>query len=89
MADVKARGRQVKSSIKLLEELKKRVYDMEKKKTALDINQLAVNGHDVMQIRGIPPSPEVGKILKRLLEMVIERPELNKRETLLKLIEEV
>lgn len=85
--DVKARGTEVKKTIRLIEELEERVKKIEREASALSLSQLKVNGNDVMAVKKIPPSPEVGRVLKRLMEMVIERPELNKRETLLKLIE--
>ncbi|MCX7958025.1 MAG: CCA tRNA nucleotidyltransferase [Deltaproteobacteria bacterium] len=85
-ADVMARGTEVRSTMALLNELERRVRKLESEETALNLNQLKVNGNDVMRIRKIPPSPEVGRILKRLMEMVIERPEINRRDTLLNLI---
>ncbi|MCX7945321.1 MAG: HD domain-containing protein [Deltaproteobacteria bacterium] len=88
-ADVRARGKAVKSSIRLLEELEARIDMLEKESSPINLNQLKVNGYDVMRVRNIPPSPEVGRILKRLMEMVIERPELNRRDQLLKLIKTV
>jgi tRNA nucleotidyltransferase (CCA-adding enzyme) len=43
---------------------------------------LAVNGNDLREI-GIPQGPETGRVLNDLLDMVVERPELNTREELL------
>jgi len=88
-ADVMARGTSVKSSIRLLNELKERVEMLERESSALNLHQLKVDGNDVMKIKDITPSPEVGRILKRLMEMVIERPELNRRDRLLRLIKRV
>ncbi len=88
-ADVMARGKAVKGSIKLIEELENRIRKLQKEAQAINVNQLKVNGNDVMAIRNIPPSPEVGNILKRLMEMVIERPELNRRDKLLRLIKTI
>ncbi len=85
-ADVMARGREVKSSLKLIDELEERVYNIEQESSAINLNQLKVDGNDIMRIKKIPPSPQVGGILKRLMEMVIENPELNRRGKLLKLI---
>ncbi|MGC9042703.1 MAG: CCA tRNA nucleotidyltransferase [Myxococcota bacterium] len=85
-ADVLARGRMVKCTIKMIDELNERVKKIERESSAINLNQLEVDGNDVMKIKNIPPSPEVGKILKRLMEMVIERPELNRRDRLLRLI---
>jgi len=88
-ADVRARGTSIKSSLRLLDELKERVGRIERESSALNLHQLKVDGNDVMRIRNIPPSPEVGRILRRLMEMVIERPELNRRDRLLRLIKTV
>ncbi|MGE5598830.1 MAG: CCA tRNA nucleotidyltransferase [Bacteroidota bacterium] len=49
---------------------------------AFSLRHLAVDGWDVMQVLGLPPGPEVGRILKRLLEKVIEDPALNERARL-------
>ncbi len=46
---------------------------------------LKINGNDVMKDLGIPPGPEVGRILRALLEKVLDEPKLNERETLLAL----
>jgi len=48
----------------------------------LSIGDLAVDGSDLMDL-GIPPGPAVGTTLRRLLELVIENPELNTRDALL------
>lgn len=48
--------------------------------------RLAVNGYDVMQATGLSSSPEVGRILRRLQEIVDGDPTLNQRETLLRLL---
>lgn len=55
----------------------------------MEINDLAVNGKDVMDILNVPPSPIVGKVLRALFEEVIEDTTKNKREYLLKRIMEV
>ena len=47
------------------------------------LKDLAVNGKDLITI-GYKPGKEIGEILNRLLEMVIEDPELNQKEILLK-----
>lgn len=44
--------------------------------------QLAVSGRDLLA-EGIPQGPEVGRLLKALLDWVIEDPERNRRERLL------
>jgi tRNA nucleotidyltransferase (CCA-adding enzyme) len=46
---------------------------------------LAIDGSDLKAL-GLKPGPEFGQILNGLLDRVIEEPELNERETLLRLI---
>lgn len=47
------------------------------------VQDLCINGHDVMQELAISQSVYVGKILDYLLECVLDDPALNTRETLL------
>lgn len=47
------------------------------------LKQLAVTGKDLMEI-GIPAGPGLGEMLSRLLELVIEEPERNEKEWLLR-----
>jgi len=49
---------------------------------ALKVTDLAVNGNDLEKI-GVKPGPEMGKILKSLLDMVLEDPLMNTKEKLL------
>jgi hypothetical protein len=44
--------------------------------------QLAIGGQDLREI-GIPPGPQMGAILDRLLALVVDDPTLNTRDTLL------
>ena len=48
------------------------------------ISDLAVNGSDILKL-GIPPQ-DIKKNLNKLLTEVIDSPELNRKETLIKLI---
>ncbi len=51
-------------------------------KPALELKELAVTGSDIIEL-GVKPGPEIGRILKGLLELVIEEPDKNNREFLL------
>ncbi len=51
----------------------------------LEHRRLAIDGHDLQTELGIPPGPEIGAILDRLADSVIEDPTLNRREALLAL----
>ncbi len=68
--------------------LLRRIEKVLEEDAAFGLKDLVVNGHDVMEKAGIGPGPAVGEILNYLLEQVLENPELNERETLLKMIEE-
>jgi tRNA nucleotidyltransferase (CCA-adding enzyme) len=66
----------------------KRVHDQMNRAPALSISDLALNGHDVMAIAGLPAGPRVGYILNKLLEDVLENPEHNRRETLIDMLKQ-
>jgi poly(A) polymerase/tRNA nucleotidyltransferase (CCA-adding enzyme) len=69
-----------------LSELQKRIDKIVAEENALNVGELKVDGHDVMQALDLPPGPRVGRILNDLLEKVLDDPQLNNRETLLRLI---
>lgn len=50
----------------------------------LAIGDLAVDGSELMEL-GIPPGPAIGETLRRLLDVVVDDPAKNQRETLLAL----
>jgi len=62
--------------------LAKRVDRVLGESTALTVRDLAVDGDDVMRELGLPAGPEVGRVLTRLLEAVLEDPSINTPENL-------
>jgi len=72
-----------------IEKFKNRIDSQIKKSYPFIISDVAVNGHDVMNILGLQPGPKVGQILNQLLEMVIERPEHNQKENLIKILRDM
>ena len=70
-------------SVALLLELKERIKAELQFHSALTLKDLAVNGKDLIS-EGIPSGKMLGIILNELLECVLEDPEMNKKETLLK-----
>lgn len=50
---------------------------------------LALDGNDIMGILGIEPGPKVGEIKNRLMEMVLDDPDLNNRNTLIAYLESI
>lgn len=65
-----------------LELFKKRIIEVQKE--PFTVKDLKITGLDVMKIKNIKPSKEVGDILDRLFEQVVEKRLENEREVLLK-----
>jgi len=65
-----------------LEELKQRM--IEQLHQPMDTRDLAINGHDLIKNLGLKPGPKLGEILNKLLEIVLDEPELNEKAKLLK-----
>lgn len=66
-----------------LSEFARRVGDVLESGKALTLSKLAIDGHDIMTELGLAPGPQVGIILKELLQSVLEDPALNERESLM------
>lgn len=64
-----------------LEEMKKRIIEQLNQPMGLD--DLNINGNDLMNELALKPGPILGEILDKLLEKVLENPELNSKEQLL------
>ncbi len=60
--------------------------ELDRKNPVSCFAQLALNGKDIMDITGLKPGKEIGRMLKFLLEKVIEDPEQNTKEKLQKLV---
>lgn len=57
--------------------------EIKAKEQCVSLKELAVTGRDLIDA-GMKPGKEIGETLERLLELVIEEPELNTKEELLK-----
>jgi tRNA nucleotidyltransferase/poly(A) polymerase len=68
-----------------LEALWQRVQEQIAAANAFSPRDLKIDGNDVMRELGIPPGPEVGRILNALFERVLDEPALNTREKLIEL----
>lgn len=55
----------------------------------MEINDMVVDGRDVMEVLGVPPGPIIGKVLKELFEEVLEDTSKNNKEYLLSRIKEI
>ena len=56
-------------------------------KDAVTLKDLAIGGKELMEL-GIKPGPQIGEILKQLLDVVLDDPEKNKAEILTGLVKE-
>jgi tRNA nucleotidyltransferase (CCA-adding enzyme) len=68
-----------------LEALWLRVQEEIAAANAFSLRDLKVDGNDIMPELGIPPGPDVGRILNALFERVLDEPSLNTREKLIEL----
>jgi hypothetical protein len=63
-----------------------RLRDQLRRRPPLRVEELALNGRDLIAL-GLKPSPRFGEILDHLMDEVLEDPNLNTRESLLELVE--
>lgn len=67
-------------------ELEARVAEQLQRQPTLLVNRrLAITGHDLQRELGMPPGPEIGALLERLTEAVLDDPSLNEPARLLEL----
>jgi tRNA nucleotidyltransferase (CCA-adding enzyme) len=70
-------------------ELKSRIAVVADADAALKVTDLKIDGRDVMRILGLPPSRQIGVLLERLLERVLDDPSLNEPEKLEAMLREL
>ena len=88
-ADALGKGRNVDEELAALEELRGRIDEEIEAGRALTTQDLAIGGNDVIPLLDGGAGPAVGKILRALLETVIDDPSLNTRDKLMPLAEEL
>jgi hypothetical protein len=81
------RARPVKGGLEDLTHRWRRAHSVLLEHPVLTTGQLAIDGGDLKQL-GLPAGPQFGEILRELLERVLERPELNTEEHLLRIVRE-
>jgi len=80
---VMAKGTGADTQLAELAALEARIGDMLAAKQALSLKDLAVSGNQLTEALNISPGPIVGRVLRALLDEVLEAPERNERERLL------
>jgi poly(A) polymerase/tRNA nucleotidyltransferase (CCA-adding enzyme) len=66
----------------------RRIIDVFNKSKGLKVEDLKINGHDIISTFKLESSPTIDKIKKFLLSRVLDKPELNNKKDLLKLTTE-
>jgi len=74
----------ISEEIGQLDNLSKRVNLVIESNTPLTVGDLAINGNQIMESCHIESGPKLGKLLSFLLECVLENPEENGRDQLLR-----
>jgi tRNA nucleotidyltransferase (CCA-adding enzyme) len=69
--------------------LRNRINKVIEAENAITVKDLAVDGNDIMSELKLQPGPVVGRILRELLERILDDPSENTRETLLAVAREV
>ncbi|WP_099191393.1 CCA tRNA nucleotidyltransferase [Tepidibacter mesophilus] len=72
-------------NIGLILELKDIIEKIINQKEPLCINDLAINGNDIIEL-GIKPGKKIGEILNELNELVLKDPEFNTKEYLIDIV---
>ncbi len=85
-ADIVAQGKGADG--KDVDEFEKWVKLEIEKKPPFGLKDLKINGDIIMEKFGLSPGPPVGKVLNHLLEKVLDEPEFNEEDLLLKEAEE-
>jgi tRNA nucleotidyltransferase (CCA-adding enzyme) len=84
IADATANPKSTFSTVEI-KALQERIAKVLAEDAAMKVSDLDINGDDLIKL-GVPKGPEVGRVLNALFEMVMDNPELNKKETLISII---
>lgn len=86
-ADVAAQSMyQRKAKVADIDGVEKLYHEIMERKECVSLKTLAVTGKDLIAA-GMKPGKEIGQMLEHFLDLVLEHPELNQKEELLKRIE--
>lgn len=89
MADTLAQSEYLQEEkLQNIRDVKARYEEILEKQECVSLKTLAVTGSDLIA-NGMKPGKEIGAVLNKLLEYVIEHPEANEKDVLLKLKDEL
>jgi len=83
IADVRATSKE--SDINSILKIKERVKKILNEKQPLSIKDLKISGSDLLEA-GVSEGKQIGIVLNDLMEIVLENPELNRKENLMKIV---
>ncbi|GAE02830.1 polyA polymerase family protein [Clostridium botulinum B str. Osaka05] len=87
IADIKGSAKEYHSFDNILN-LKTKCEKILSEKQPLTIKDLDIDGHDLMKL-GIKQGKEIGIVLNKLLDIILENPNLNNKEDLIKIVESI
>jgi len=87
LREADCRSRDLGGELEALGELRSRVETELRERNGVHITDLAVSGEDVMLVLGIGPGPEIGRVLHRMLDHVLEDPAQNQKVALIAMIQ--
>jgi tRNA nucleotidyltransferase (CCA-adding enzyme) len=82
-ADVRAKGRDASVDLEHITQLKAHVAKVIAQGAAFNMKDLAIDGRILMTELGAKPGPDIGRVLRALLEEVVDDPTGNTKEALL------
>ncbi|MCK5236022.1 MAG: CCA tRNA nucleotidyltransferase [Deltaproteobacteria bacterium] len=86
-ADKRAKGHvQPQEGVGEFKAILERLESMSAEEKIFKVKDLAIGGKEVMEIKGIPSSPEVGEVLHELFDAVLEDTTLNTNEKLREMV---
>ena len=74
--------------LQYIDELEKMFNQIVAAGDCLNIKDLEINGKDLIQM-GVPQGQRIGEVLKTIFDRVVDEPELNNREILIKMAKEI
>lgn len=79
---------QQEEKLKNIQDVEKCYEEIMERQECVSLKTMAITGSDLIA-SGMQPGKEIGIVLNKLLEIVIENPEYNEKETLLKIKEQL
>ena len=70
----------------MVDKMRSLIDDEQEGNAIFSPKDLAITGNDIIKILGISSGPQVGQIIKKLVELAIEHPSINKRDELINIV---